>query len=106
MTVDNPSTIDFVATDPIGTVLLVMVEGREHDGSPERLQELEDKLNAYANYVIEGQLASDFPDTAGRPIRIELRCVDEPDEFTAKLIDFAKGRLEALGIDFQVRLIK
>lgn len=48
MSVEDTDVIDFVAHDPKGEVVLVMVEGREWDGSSERLFELQEKINNYA----------------------------------------------------------
>jgi uncharacterized protein DUF6572 len=58
---DDPSVIDFVTQAPDGDVVLVMVEGRTWDGSTERLQELRDNINAYIEFVVDGQ--SRIPET-------------------------------------------
>jgi uncharacterized protein DUF6572 len=55
---DDPSVIDFVTQAPDGDVVLVMVEGRRWDGSTERLQELRDNINAYIEFVVDGQSRS------------------------------------------------
>ena len=106
MSVDDPHVIDFVAQDPDGTVVLVMVEGREWDASDRRLFELQEKINAYAAFATDGQLIAHYHELAGKPIRLELRCVDEPEPKTAAFLEMARQKLEDHGLPFGFRRIR
>lgn len=106
MSVENPDVIDFVAHDPGGEVVLVMVEGREWDGSDERLFQLQEKINSYALFVTDGQLVQKYPELAGRPVRLELRCASPPDPKTAGFVDMVRGKLEQEGLGFRVQQIR
>lgn len=105
MSVEDPSVIDFVAHDPKGEVVLVMVEGREWDGSSERLFELQEKINNYAAFATDGQLVQKYPDFVGKPVRLELRCVGDPDPATGRFLEMAKQRLRSSGLSLSVKRI-
>ena len=105
VSIDDPDVIDFVTEDPTGHVVLVMVEGRQWDGSDDRLTELDNKINTYASFVFEKELVAKYPDLAGKPIVFELRCVDAPDSKTARFLATVSEKLKKLGVQFDVRQI-
>ena len=73
MSVRQPDVIDFVARDPnTGDALLIMVEVRDWNSSPIATQQLDTKLAAYSEFILSGALARQFPETANRPVRIQL----------------------------------
>lgn len=106
MSVEDPNVIDFVAHDPSGEVVLVMVEGREWDGSDERLFELQEKINSYASFASDGQLIKQYPELAGKPVRLELRCVSPPDPKTAGFLEMVRGKLTEEGLAFGVQQVR
>ncbi len=105
MSVDNPSVIDFVAHDPKGTVVLVMVEGREWDGSTERLGQLQEKINNYLTFATDGEMLKKYPELTGKPVRLELRCIGAPDETTEQFLTLVRRTLSEQGIVFSVKQI-
>jgi hypothetical protein len=105
MSVEDVGVIDFVAHDPGGEVVLVMVEGREWDGSNERLFQLQEKINSYVSFACDGQLTEKYPELAGKPVRLELRCVGPPDPKTANFLDMVREKLEEEGLAFRVKQI-
>jgi len=105
MSVENPEVIDFVTQDDQGTVILVMVEGRQWDGSEERIVELENKINAYASFVFEGGLLSKYPHLVGKPVIFELRSTGLPDAKTAEFLKLVRDRLRTRDIGFEIRPI-
>ncbi len=73
MSVEQSDVIDFVARDPkTDETLLVMVEVRDWDLTAIAIQQLETKLALYSEFILSGVLASQFPEAANRPIRIQL----------------------------------
>jgi len=105
MSVEDADVIDFLVHDPNDGVVLVLVEGREWDGSRERLLQLQDKINSYVAYVRDGQMLEQHPELAGKPIRFELRCVSRPDAKTEGFLQIVRGRLRTEDLDLQVRQI-
>ena len=98
MTIDNPEVIDLVTYDRNGAILLVMVEHRGWDGSPERLAQLQAKFDHYLASIRTGELVKRFPFAAGRPLHIELRSYEDPDEVTSRTLDHIRSQLAPLGV--------
>jgi hypothetical protein len=105
MSVEEADVIDFVAHEPSGEVVLVMVEGREWDGSTERLFQLQEKVNSYVAYARDGQMIERYPELAGKPVRLELRCVSPPDPKTAKFLKIVQHKLQEEDLGFNVKQI-
>ena len=82
---DQVGRIDVVAHDPAtDEVVLVMDEPGEWDGSDGRLHRLQERFNAYASFLLDGEMAETHPELAGKRARIEVRCAHMPD---AKALD-------------------
>ena len=96
--------IDVVAQDAkTNEVVLVMNEPNEWDGSDEQLLVLQERFNAYASFLLDGEMAEAHPEFAGKPARIELRCTRMPDARALELLGaihdqlaFQEIRLEVL----------
>ncbi len=77
--VHNPKVVDLVAEDPeSGEIVLTILEQRAWGADPQQLHQLQDKLNSYLGYALDGYLARDYPDYGGRPVRFELVCSEAP----------------------------
>lgn len=100
--VADTKTIDLIAHEADGTVLLVMVEDRPWASDHDQANQLQEKINLYVGYVLDGSLAQQYPETVGRPVRIRLDCVEAPVGHFAHIAAHATRQLEVLSIDFQV----
>ena len=102
MTAAQHNTIDFVAYDSeTRSVILVIVEDRPWGERGELLHDLQAKLNTYLNYVTSGQLKTDYPEVAGKPVKIELRSSYPPGSREREFIDIVvKNHFQPEGIDF------
>src|SRR3979411_2108177 len=77
----NPEVIDLFGVDQkTSEVFLVMNEPRRWDGGHEQLHELQEKFNAYASFILDGEMTEAHPELAGRTARIELRCQHMPND--------------------------
>lgn len=77
--VANPSVIDLITPDAeSGEIVLVVLEDRGWSDAPERLKQLEDKLNAYFVYALDGFLVRQYPRYEGRGIRIQVESQTPP----------------------------
>jgi hypothetical protein len=66
------AVIDFVLSSPDGNeYVLVLVEDRPWS-EPGVIDHLTDRVNRCVAYVVEGELALNFPETVGRDIRIHV----------------------------------
>lgn len=100
--VADTQTIDLVALDADGVCLVVMVEERPWGSTPGQDIQLGDKINTYAGFILDGSLSRTYPSTDGKPVRIQLDCVDAPSGHFAHLTDHAAAQLAAYGIEFRV----
>jgi hypothetical protein len=105
--VQYPDIIDKVIREKDGSVALVMREDRPWDGSDGRLAELRKKINTYAAYARQGQLATDFPDLADKPVFLQLWCIQHrPDPRLMEFLDRANAQLAQHSLQIRVRVIE
>jgi len=102
----NPEVIDLFGVDQkTGEVLLVMNEPRPWDGGPEQLHEMQEKFNAYASFILDGEMTEAHPELAGRTARIELRCQHMPNEEALGLLKAIHDQLELQAIRVEVVVV-
>jgi hypothetical protein len=101
--VEQAGVIDLFAVDKkTGEVLLVMNEPRPWDGSALRLHELQEKFNAYVSFLLDGEMTEAHPALAGKPMRIELRCAQMPDDKAVALLGAIHDQLALQEIRVEV----
>jgi hypothetical protein len=101
--VEHTGVIDLFAVDQkTGEVLLVMNEPRPWDGSALRLHELQEKFNAYVSFLLDGEMTEAHPALAGKPMRIELRCAQMPDDKAVALLGAIHDQLALQEIRVEV----
>jgi Family of unknown function (DUF6572) len=99
----NPVVIDLFGVDQkTGEVLLVMNESRPWDGGHEQLHEMQEKFNAYASFILDGEMTEAHPELVGRKARIELRCQHMPNEEALGLLRAIHDQLELQAIEVEV----
>jgi hypothetical protein len=99
----NPEIIDLFGVDQkTSEVLLVMNEPRPWDGSHEQLHEMQEKFNAYASFILDGEMTEAHPELARRTARIELRCQHMPNEEALGLLKAIHDQLELQAIRVEV----
>ena len=95
--------IDVIAQDAnTGEVVLVMNEPSEWDDSDEQLLLLQERFNAYASFLLDGEMAEAHPELAGKPTRIELRCAHMPDARALELLGHIHDQLAFQEIEMEV----
>ena len=104
--VENPRGLDALAFDgETGETVLIMVEPRPWDGSEERLLQLQEKVNAYLSFALDGELADAFPHLTGKPLRLQLDCATPPDSMTEHFITAVREHIALQDMKFTVRLV-
>ena len=100
---NRTSVIDVIAHNPkTGQVVLVMNEPNEWDGSDEQLLALQERFNAYASFLLDGEMAEAHPELAGKPARIEVRCTQMPDSRALELLGLIHDQLAFQDIKMEV----
>ena len=63
---------------------------------------LQEKFNAYVSFLLDGEMLAAHPELAGKPARIELHCVDVPDERATELLGLIHDQLALQEIKMEV----
>jgi hypothetical protein len=98
--VQNPRVVDLIRPDR-GRVLLVMVERRPWT-SEEQLRELEEKINRYLGYVLDGYFLGQYPEYRGVPVVLMLECAQPPHGVVVEFLREATRVVEEAGLRFEV----
>jgi hypothetical protein len=77
--IQHPQVIDLVTQTEDGTYILILVEAEPLDRSHALL--LQDKLNNYLGFALDGQLERSYPSAKGQAVRIRIDLYAEPDGF-------------------------
>jgi len=102
----NPEVIDLFGVDEkTSEVLLVMNEPRPWDGSHQQLHEMQEKFNAYASFILDGEMTEAHPELAGRSARIQLRCEYMPGKEALALLHAIHDQLELQAIKVEVVVV-
>jgi len=100
---DRVGVIDVIAHEAkTGEVVLVMNEADEWNGSDEQLLALQERFNAYVSFLLDGEMAESHPELAGKPARIEVRCVHMPDARALELLALIHDQLGFQEIKLEV----
>ena len=101
--IEDPTAVDLVVARRDGSVTLSMLEERPWDGSDERVRELEEKVNAYLTFVLDGHMARDHPDLEPKRVTIQLDYMSRMDERTRALLPSIEATLAQYGITFAIQ---
>ena len=102
-TKERVGVIDMLAHDTkADEVLLVMNEPRPWDASDARLHELQERFNAYASFLLDGEFAESHPELAKKRARIEVRCAHMPDARAIELLGMIHDQLAFQDIKMEV----
>lgn len=105
MPIDLAHVIDVIAEDArTGGVVLIMTESRPWDGSARRLFQLQEKINAYLSFALDGEMAESYPQFAGRPILLRLDCAEPLDRRTTQFIGAVRQQIAFQDIGFEIRI--
>jgi hypothetical protein len=95
--------IDVIGHDPkTDEVVLVMNELDEWDGSDTQLHRVQERFNAYASFLLDGEFAESHPDLAEKRARIEVRCAHMPHAHTLELFGMIHDQLAFQEIKMEV----
>lgn len=77
--IHNPQIIDLITVDPDrDEVVLVMLQRRPWRADAGQIAELQDKFNAYFDYVVLGHLVTEYPQYAEMRVRLQLEYETPP----------------------------
>jgi hypothetical protein len=101
--VEEAGVIDVIAYNgATGEVTLGLIERREWDDSDEQLFQLQEKLNTYVSFALDGELAEAYPDLANKPLRIKLQCPGRPTGRALGFLEAVRRQISFQGIRLEV----
>ena len=81
MPVEDINVIDAIAEDTrTGEIVLLMHEPRPWKHGDRQLFQLQEKLNTYLSFALDGEMEAEHPGWVGRPLRVQLDCAAPPSE--------------------------
>jgi len=86
-------------------LVLAMFETRPWEFGEQQLYQLQEKLNAYVSFILDGEMKENFPHLLGKPVRIELRTAYEPPQRAMDFLGRAREQLGLQGIQLEAVLI-
>ena len=96
---ENPKVIDLITTDSASnSVVLVISERRAWGASPLQFKQIEEKVNRYMGYALDGFLIQHHPEHAGRPVQIRLECAEAPHGEAIKFVAAMEHALQSYGL--------
>ena len=107
MPIENAHTIDMIAHDPAtDEIALVMRESRAWSGLDEQLFQLQEKINTYLSFALDGEMAETYPEFAEKKTRLQLECPTQPDARTGEFIEVVRRQVAFQEIRFVVKIVK
>jgi hypothetical protein len=104
--VENAKMVDLITLDPAtDKVVLVMIERRAWGASPQQFGQIEEKINRYLGYVLDGFLAEHYPQYEGRRVTIRLDCVEDPHGDAVAFVQAASHAIAEHGLEFAVNVL-
>ena len=101
--VENPKVVDLISVDPASDkVVLTMIERRPWGASPQQFQQIEEKINRYMGYVLDGFLADHYPQYEGKRVQLRLECAEEPHGEATLFVQAAAHAASDHGLEFVV----
>lgn len=104
--VQNPAVVDLITLEKgSDTVVLVMTEHRSWGASAEQFKQIEEKLNRYMGYVLDGFFAEQYPQYLGKAVQIRLDAAEAPH---GEAVRFVAGMTDATrnhGLRFVVAVL-
>ena len=103
-TLFEPLKVDLVAESPDGVIELIIVQANPWTGSDAQVGSLQEKVQTYVSFALDGGLEQQIPEAAGRPWRIVVNSLTGAlDARTQSVLDVLASRLPGYGGSLAVR---
>ena len=106
MSIEQIDKIDFISTTPEGKVDLTISDHLEWDEENNHLLILQNKLNAYLDFVQSGQILEDYPSAENNEITINVLMKYAPKEIALTFLNQCEKFVEEQGFKFKWEVVK
>jgi hypothetical protein len=105
MSLEQSNMIDALGIDEkTGRVTLVIRHDAAWEGSAAQLYQLQEKLNVYLSFALDGEMAEAYPDFVGKPLALRIDCASAPDHGTLHMLSHVRQQLQFQDIELTVRV--
>jgi hypothetical protein len=103
--VENQMLLDLVTHDKDrDVVVLAMFERRRWGTAAMQFRQIEEKINRYMAYALDGFLVQHYPQYEGKKVVLRLDCAEAPHGDALVFVNAAQHATRAHGLDFQVNV--
>ena len=105
MSLEQANVIDALGIDEASSrAILVIRHDAPWDGSPAQLYLLQEKLNAYLSFALDGEMAEAHPELANRPLGLRIESATSPDPRTLHLLSHVREQISFQDITLEIRV--
>jgi len=105
VSLDQSNVVDAIGIDDSsGRVILVIRHDAPWDGAAPQLYLLQEKLNAYLSFALDGEMLEAYPHFANRPIGIRIDTTSNPDPRTLHLLAHVRRQIQFQDITLEIRV--
>lgn len=106
MSIEQKDKIDFISTTPENKVELTISDHLEWDVENKHLLILQDKLNAYLDFIQNGQILEHYPNVENNGIIISVVMKYQPKEDSLTFLYHCEKFMEKQGLEFKWKVIE
>lgn len=105
MSLEKPHMIDAIGLDEAsGRVVLVIRHDGPWEGTERQLFGLQEKLNAYLSFALDGEMDEAYPEFAGRGLAVRIESPGPPDPNTLHLLGHVRHQIQFQDIELEMRV--
>jgi Family of unknown function (DUF6572) len=99
MSLDNPNTVDAIGVEKTtGIAILTMTDSWDWSDEGQHLLALQDKINAYLNFIESGEIYQKYPNAKGWKIIIDVVTKFPLPEIGVQFLEKANAACADLGV--------
>ncbi|HEX4086786.1 MAG TPA: DUF6572 domain-containing protein [Chthoniobacteraceae bacterium] len=106
MSLEKANVIDAMGIEESsGRLVMVIRQDEAWTGAKRQLFQLQEKLNAYLSFALDGELADTAPQFADRPLALLIESATQPDSLTLHLLGRIREQIafQDITLDVHVR---
>ena len=97
MSINESKIVDFVGFDNNGNIVLTISDHLNWEAERNHLFLLQEKLNAYCQFIESGELCEKYPAAKGKQVVIEVVGFHDPTATALRYFDVARTAVEKEG---------
>src|SRR5579872_4651547 len=107
MSISENNKIDAIGTDKVtGDIILTIADHLDWTDSNMHLNILQEKLNAYIQFIESGQIFDDYPNCRGRKLIIEIVSKEDYTGLGLNFLQKVRPIIQSIGVGLNQRVFK